>query len=125
MIHAVLSAVLGAVFVVSGIAKLVAPAAWRAQAADLGTPLPVAVVVPYVELTVGATVAVQLVEPIPAIAALVLLVAFTVVIAVNLRAGRRPPCACFGAWSATPISWRDVARNGVFIAMAVAAVATT
>lgn len=123
--HTVLSVLLGAVFVVSGFAKLASPAAWRAQAAGLGTPSVAAAVVPYVELAVGATVAVQLIEPIPAIVALGLLLAFTAVIGANLVAGRRPPCACFGAWSATPISWRHLTRNAAFIALAVAVLATT
>ena len=38
----------------------------------------------------------------PAIAAAVLLVAFSVAIARQLVDGRHPPCACFGAWSQTP-----------------------
>lgn len=122
--HQVLAALLGAVFVVSAVAKLIDVARWRAHANGLGVPRLVADVVPWVELVVGALVAVAVFEPVPAVAALVMLVAFTIVIVLNLRAGRRPPCACFGAWSATPISWRHVARNVVFIALAVAVIVT-
>jgi hypothetical protein len=30
---------------------------------------------------------------------------------VRLDDGVRPPCACFGAWSARPVSWWSVGRN--------------
>lgn len=122
--HQVLAALLGAVFVVSAVAKLIDLGRWRAHAGGLGAPRSIAVVLPWLELVVGATVAVDLLDPVPAVIALVMLVAFTAVIVANLRAGRRPPCACFGAWSAAPISWRDVARNAAFIALAVAVIAT-
>ena len=56
----VASIILGAVFVVSGVAKVAAPAQWRAQAADLGVPAPVATVVPFVEIAVGALLVAQL-----------------------------------------------------------------
>ena len=119
-----LAAALGLVFLVSGTAKLVDRAAWMAQASALGVPVTAAAIVPWLELVVGASVAVQVVEPVPAVVALILLVAFTGVLAWNLRAGRRPPCACFGSWSARPISWLHVARNAAFVALAVAVLAT-
>jgi hypothetical protein len=50
-----------------------------------------------------------------------LLLSFTVVIVSNLLRGNRPACACFGARANTPISWWTVARNGVLIALIVAA----
>jgi hypothetical protein len=46
------------------------------------------------------------------------LLAFTSLLILRLSQGRRPPCACFGAWSAKPIGWRDVARNTAFLALA-------
>jgi hypothetical protein len=39
----------------------------------------------------------------------------------HLVAGRRPECACFGAWSAKPIGVGHVVRNGVLLALAVLA----
>jgi uncharacterized membrane protein YphA (DoxX/SURF4 family) len=124
-VHLVAAVLLGAVFVVSGAAKLVDVDGWAAQAAGLGIPRPAAVVVPWMELPVGASVAAQLAEPVPVVIALALLVAFTSVIGWNLALGRRPPCACFGAWSAAPIGRRHVVRNAVFIALAVVVIATT
>ena len=119
----VASVVVGATFVVAGAAKLAAGKGWTGQAAGLGVPSRLASVVPFVELTVGALLVVQIWRPWPAVAALALLVAFTVLIAAHLRAGRRPACACFGAWTATPLGWRHLARNAVLLALAGLAVA--
>ncbi len=123
-LHLVASLALGALFVVSAVTKLIDVAGWRRQAAGLSVPGAVAVVVPVVELAVGASTATQLAAPVPAAAALGMLVGFTALIGWNLLHGRRPPCACFGATSKTPISWRHVARNTVFVAIAVVAIAT-
>ncbi len=56
-----------------------------------------------------------------AVVAFVTLGVFTALIVARLREGKRPACACFGAWSAKPIGAGNVVRNGVL--MAVAAVA--
>jgi uncharacterized membrane protein YphA (DoxX/SURF4 family) len=119
----VAAVVLGAVFVVAGGSKLAAASAWRAQATGLGVAPAVAAVVPWIELAVGALLIVQIGEPWPAVAALVLLVAFSLLIAVHLARGRRPPCACFGALSARPIGPGHLARNAIFAALAVVALA--
>ena len=50
-----------------------------------------------------------------------MLLAFTTLLAMRLAHGERPPCACFGSWSAKPLSWRHVARNAALIAVAVVA----
>lgn len=123
-VHLVASLVLGAVFIVSAVTKLVDVAGWLRQAAGLAVPVAVAGVVPFVELAVGAATATQLAAPLPAAVALGLLVAFTALIGWNLMRGRHPPCACFGATSTTPISWRHIARNTVFMAVAVIAIGT-
>jgi uncharacterized membrane protein YphA (DoxX/SURF4 family) len=75
---------LGAAFLVAGGSKLAAGPAWPQQARGLGAPELSIPVVPWLELAVGAALVAQLVPPLPAIAALVLLVAFTVLIAVRL-----------------------------------------
>ena len=69
-------------------------------------------VVPWLELAVGALLVVQVGRPYVAALALVMLAAFSVAIAVRLRQGRHPRCACFGAWSAAPLSARHLVRNG-------------
>ncbi|HWL42988.1 MAG TPA: MauE/DoxX family redox-associated membrane protein [Ilumatobacter sp.] len=121
LLAAVAGVVVGVAFVVAGASKLAAGKAWPAQAAGLRVPAAVARVVPFGELVVGALLAVQVWRPWPAVAALVLLGAFTVLIVAHLRAGSHPPCACFGAWSARPIGWGHVTRNAALLALAVVA----
>ena len=91
-------------FVVAGAAKLAAGSAWIAQARQMGASQPVATVVPGIELVLGAALVTGIAMPLPALAAIVLLVAFSVVIARQLVDGRHPPCACFGTWSTRPLS---------------------
>lgn len=113
---------LGLAFVVAGASKLAVGGRWPVDAAGLGVARPVAVAVPWVELVVGATSIVRVAMPAPPIAALVLLAAFTLVIVRELRAGRHPSCACFGAWSAKPIGPLHVARNAGLAGLGVVAV---
>lgn len=119
----VASIVVGVAFLVAGGSKLAAGRSWPAQAAALGAPSLVVPVVPWVELVVGAALVLQLGRPVAALGAIALLVVFSVVIVVRLAQGRRPPCACFGAWSATPIGASHLLRNGVLLVLAVAALA--
>jgi uncharacterized membrane protein YphA (DoxX/SURF4 family) len=112
---------LGAAFVLAGGSKLAAGDAWRQQAGDMGAPRWTIAPLPWFELAVGALLIVQVWRRPVALVALCLLLAFTALILVNLRQGRRPPCACFGAWSARPIGRGHVIRNLVLIALATAA----
>jgi hypothetical protein len=112
---------LGAIFVVAGAAKLALGAAWPAQARAMGAPMPIATVVPGVELVIGATLIARIAMPLPALAAIVLLVSFSVLIARQLVDGRHPPCACFGAWSHRPLSGAHLVRNAVLVAVAIVA----
>jgi uncharacterized membrane protein YphA (DoxX/SURF4 family) len=120
MLGAVAAVVVGAVFVVSGAAKLAAPS-WVAQAAALGVPTAVARPVPAVELVLGAALVAQLARRPLAVVALVLLCLFSAVVARSLAAGRRPVCACFGQWSSRPIGAATLVRNAVIAAVAVVA----
>lgn len=110
---------LGVLFIIAGIAKIGAGERWWAQAADLGVPRPIAAAVPWLEIAIGTTVAFRVAMPWPAVAAIALLLAFTVFIVARLRDGDRPPCACFGVWSAAPLSGWHVARNVCMIALGV------
>ena len=112
------SVLLGALFLGAGVTKVANPQQWRAQSAELGVPDAVATVMPYVELSVGALLIAQLARRPVAVVAGLLLIAFTTLLVVRLLQGRRPPCACFGAWTANPIGWSNVARNAAFIALA-------
>lgn len=125
MIATLLSVALGLVFVVAGGSKVAAGPRWPAQAAGLGVPRHVAVAVPWFELAVGALLVAGLARPWIAVIALASLLAFTAVLGWQLAHGRRPPCACFGAWSASPIGPVHLIRNTAFVALAVAAIVAT
>jgi uncharacterized membrane protein YphA (DoxX/SURF4 family) len=120
VIVAAASAALGAVFLVSGVLKVSAPQQWRAQSAGLGVARPIAAVVPFAEVVVGALLVTQIARRVVALAAAALLVAFTTLLVLRLVQGRRPPCACFGAWTNKPIGWGNVVRNAVLLALAAA-----
>jgi uncharacterized membrane protein YphA (DoxX/SURF4 family) len=115
----VASVVLGVAFVVAGGSKIAAGESWPSQARGLGAPSWVIPFVPWIEIVVGAALIAQFAEPWAAAAALVMLVVFTVLIGIALSQGRRPPCACFGAWSAKPIGAGHLVRNGVLIVLAI------
>jgi uncharacterized membrane protein YphA (DoxX/SURF4 family) len=113
--------VLGAVFVASGALK-VRDRAWPASARAFGAPSWSVPALPWVELAVGALVAAQFRWA--ALAAVVLLAAFTWLIVVHVVHGDDVPCACFGspnASSARPVSWWHVVRNVVLAGLAVVA----
>jgi uncharacterized membrane protein YphA (DoxX/SURF4 family) len=117
----VASILVGSAFVLAGASKLAVGQAWPAQARELGAPSWSPLVVPWFELVVGATLIAGLVRPVPALLAIGALVVFTALIVARLREGRRPSCACFGAWSAKPIGASHVVRNAVLLALAVIA----
>lgn len=112
------SIALGVAFLIAGGSKLAAGDQWPAQATDLGAPAFVVPTLPWIELAVGAALVFRVLPPWPAIAALALLVAFSVLIGVRLAEGKHPACACFGAWSAKPIGPMHLVRNGVLIVLA-------
>jgi hypothetical protein len=118
---AIASVVVGVVFVVASITKLAKPGLWRAQSTDLGVPWVVAAGVPYAEAVVGAVLLSQWQRPVFAWSAVVMLAAFTALLAAKLAQGERPPCACFGSFTAAPIGPANVVRNLVLMAVAVAA----
>jgi hypothetical protein len=120
-VSSVAAVVLGATFVLAGAAKLAAGSTWRAQAVQLGAPAWVAPIVPWAELLVGAALVSQLVEPVAAALALAMLLAFTALIGVRLARGEHPPCACFGAWSATPVGPRHLVRNAALLIVGIVA----
>jgi uncharacterized membrane protein YphA (DoxX/SURF4 family) len=119
----VLRLVLAAVFLVSGIAKLGSRDGSHAAAGALGVPPRVAAVVgsalPVVEIVLGALLIVTPSGRAAAGAAAVVLLAFSILIAVNLARGRRPVCHCFGAFSRSPISLLTLLRNVALFAAAV------
>ena len=123
LLAVITASLLGAVFLASAVTKLASPGVWRAQATDLGVPAAVAVVLPMLEACVGGLLVAQWHRRSAAAVALTLLLAFTVLLIVRIAQGRRPPCACFGTFSARPIGWRHVGRNAVFVGLALVSLA--
>ena len=117
----VAAVIVAAVLLVAGVSKLARPAGWRAESTGMSVPWQFARLVPYLETTVGALLLVQLQRHVFAWCAVALLAAFTILLGARLAQGQRPPCACFGSLSAKPIGPGHLARNAVFIAVAVAA----
>ena len=111
------SIVVGAVFLVAGASKIAAGAEWPAQARELGAPAITIPLVPWVEVVIGAFLVVQVARQAAALAAAAMLVVFTVLIVMQLAQGRRPPCACFGAWSVKPLGVGHVVRNVALVAL--------
>ena len=118
---ALAAVVLGAVFLVSAVAKLARPAQWRSQAAGMGVPGWLAAPVPFVEAVLGALLVAQVQREVVAWLAVALLVAFTGLLALRLAQGRRPPCACFGSLSTKPIGPGHLVRNACFVALGLCA----
>lgn len=113
--------ILAAIFVRAGAAKLARPQATAAGFAAVRVPAPALVgrLVPPAELALAATL---LAAPGPGgVAALVLLGAFTAVLARAVRAGLGEGCACFGAPRAEPVSSSDLLRNGMLGGLALGA----
>lgn len=106
---------LALVFAWAGVAKLRAPKRTARAFRALGVDARFARIVPVIELTLAAAI---VVVPVTTLFAALLLGAFTVVIA---RANPGVGCACFGSASTAPLSWVQVLRNGLLIAVAIMA----
>lgn len=119
---------LGLVFLWSGIAKIASRDAWQVagtpfSTGNVGADRLVRTALPWLEVVVGALLILRLV-PIPAaIVAILMLVAFTAALVRVLAAGQRPPCMCFGAVRAKPVSWVSVVRNAGLIVLALGVIA--
>lgn len=113
-------AVVGAVLLVAGASKLAHPR-WSDAAPELGVPSVLARPVPWAELAIGAALVAGFGYPVVPAAAAVLCAAFTVLVARVLAVGRRPRCACFGAWSSRAIGPTTVIRNVALTTLAVVA----
>ena len=111
--------VLAAVFAFAGGAKFADQEATAEGFRQLGLPKPdrLAIQVPAVEL---ATAVVLIAAPVGgALIALILLIAFSVVLWRRLAEGVQAPCKCFGGTRTRPISEADLVRNGVLALLAI------
>ena len=106
---------LAVVFVTAAITKLADRDGARRAMAEFGVPGrfvgTLAALLPLVELAAAAALVPDLTARWGAGASLVLLLAFSAAIALNLSRGRTPDCHCFGRLHSAPVSWWTVARN--------------
>lgn len=121
VVRIIASVVVGGAFIVAGASKIVAGPAWASQADGLGAPRWSVALVPPLEIVLGALLVAQVARRPIALACAGLLIVFTGLILVRLSQGKRPPCACFGAWSAKPIGAGHVVRNVALLGAAVVA----
>lgn len=119
----IMTVTLAAVFALAAGSKIRRPRGDEMHALGLPYPRALAVVVPIVEL---ATAIALLVAPRSgAVAAIVLLAAFTAVLVRTIRSGRGVSCGCLGSLSDEPVTWTTVLRNGALAVMAVVVAAAT
>lgn len=106
---------LAALLAAAGAAKVADRPGSDLAARRLGVPArlagPVALAVPAVELLIAVGLAIPVTVRTAAASTVALLGAFTVVVAANLRAGRRVPCACFGTLTRAHTGGKLIARN--------------
>ena len=117
----VFALVVAAVFIYAGVAKFATFNNWTIQAQALGAPDPFVVLVPLAEIALAVLLVGGWWFEQTVAASLVLLVAFTILLLVRLGDTERLPCSCFGATSQRPMSWLDVARNVILIALLIMA----
>jgi hypothetical protein len=103
----------------AGLLKIRRPATTEIAALGLPAPRLLAATVPPVELGVAALLVVR--PRWGAMAAVPLLVAFTVVIVRTIRSGRSVSCGCLGGLSSRPVSATALVRNGFLLVLALAA----
>ena len=120
----VLRVVLGAIFLVAGGSKVGHPAEFAAQIAGfriLPEPViaPMAIALPFLELLLGAYLILGLFTRAAAWIAAALLLAFDGAIASAVVRGMTVSCGCFGPQDKTVTTWAEVARDAVFVLLAV------
>lgn len=119
IINSLLSLVIAAIFLLSGISKLLDHSETENAVREFGLRVtwarPMALLLPLTELMVGAAVLIPGLATWGVYAALLLLLLFTAVLAVSLARGIRPACRCFGSLSKSPIGWPTLLRNALLL----------
>ncbi|HXM34499.1 MAG TPA: MauE/DoxX family redox-associated membrane protein [Pyrinomonadaceae bacterium] len=109
---------LAAVFGVAGVAKLLDQRGTRDAVTNFGAPAswsaPVALLLPFVEITIAYGLLLSFSAWASALTAVLLLGFFITAIAINLGRGRAPECHCFGQLYARPLGRPTLVRNMVF-----------
>lgn len=120
----VAAVVLGLVFEWSGVAKIASRDAWQVEGTPFATRISwlnrtVRITLPWVEVVLGGLLILRVEMLVTGTVAAIILIAFTASVVRVLASGQRPPCMCFGATRARPISWWSVVRNVALLACAV------
>jgi hypothetical protein len=118
--------VLGLVFAAAAGAKVAGRSTFSASLASLGVPpalaLPVAVLVPAIELAIAVALVARESSRVAAGATVVLLTAFTAVTAVAAAHGAPAACDCFGRLEFLSLGRRPLLRNAALCVLAVVVV---
>ena len=116
--------VLGAIFIVAGVSKLGHAIDFAQQIAAFrllpqGVIAPMALALPFLEVLLGAYLVIGLFTRIAAWVAAVLLLAFDAAIASAVVRGLTLSCGCFGPNDKSVTTWGEVARDAVFVLLAI------
>jgi uncharacterized membrane protein YphA (DoxX/SURF4 family) len=119
----VLRVAIGGIFIVAGASKVGHAALFAAQIAGFrllpeALIAPLAVMLPYWEIVLGGLVIVGLFTRTAAWIAVLLLALFDLAIASAVVRGMSVSCGCFGPNDATVTTWAEVARDAVFVVLA-------
>jgi uncharacterized membrane protein YphA (DoxX/SURF4 family) len=120
----VLRVVVGAIFLFAGAAKVGHADQFAAQIAGfrlLPQPAvaPLAVALPYLEILLGGYLVVGLFTRTAAWFAVALLAVFDLAVASAVVRGMTVSCGCFGPNDTTVTTWTEVARDAIFVLLAV------
>jgi uncharacterized membrane protein YphA (DoxX/SURF4 family) len=120
----ILRVVLGVIFVVAGASKIGHGAEFAAQIAGfriLPQPViaPMALALPFLEVLLGGYLIVGLFTRASAWIAVLLLAAFDGAIASAVVRGMTVSCGCFGPNDKTVTTWGEVARDAIFVVLAI------
>lgn len=115
--------VLGAIFLVAGGAKIGHATDFAAQIAGFrilpeAFVAPLAIVLPFLEVLLGAYLVLGLFTRAAAWIAALMLLAFDGAIASAVIRGMSVSCGCFGPQDKTVTTWGEVARDAIFIVLA-------
>ncbi len=110
-------------FFLAGTSKVISPSTTRRSARDLGMPAVLAriapIALPISELAVTLGLLYQSTSRPAAVAALLILLVFSGIVAINLARGNRVRCSCFGSLSSSRLGRGALIRNGILAGGAV------
>jgi uncharacterized membrane protein YphA (DoxX/SURF4 family) len=119
-----LRVIIGGIFIVAGVAKVGHPADFAAQIAGFQllprvVIAPMAIVLPYLEILLGGYLVIGLFTRTAAWCAVALLALFDAAIASAVVRGMTVSCGCFGPSDKTVTTWAEVARDAIFVVLAI------